>query len=71
MLAADVWCRESLTGFGGGGKVVLRTAGFGQGRAKVMDLENDQSRWASRDVGCPLLRELRRVIRLVMRVIAA
>lgn len=27
MLTVDAWCRKSLTGLGGGGKVVLRAAG--------------------------------------------
>lgn len=35
------------------------------------ELENDQSRLASREAGCPLLREDRRVMRLVISVIAA
>ncbi|EST18439.1 hypothetical protein M878_44795 [Streptomyces roseochromogenus subsp. oscitans DS 12.976] len=30
-----------------------------------------QSRWALREVGCPLLRDVLRVMRLVMSVIAA
>jgi hypothetical protein len=33
--------------------------------------ENDQSRLASREAGCALLREVRRVMRLVISVIAA
>jgi hypothetical protein len=39
-------------------------AGAGQGDDRV--LENDQSRSASREANCPLLQEVRRVIRLVM-----
>lgn len=43
------------------------------GPAGVSDreLENDQSRLASREAGCPLLREDRRAMRLVLSVIAA
>ncbi|MFD5483647.1 hypothetical protein [Streptomyces hawaiiensis] len=40
-------------------------------KARPHRLENDQSRLASREAGCPLLREDRRVMRLVISVIAA
>ncbi len=43
----------------------------GPGEVADRELENDQSRLASREAGCPLLREDRRVMRLVISVIAA
>jgi hypothetical protein len=53
--------------FGPGEAIELRAPGRGADRT----LENDQSRWASREAGCPLLRDVRRVMRLVISVIAA
>jgi hypothetical protein len=48
-----------------------RTPCRSRGRGADRTLENDQSRWASREAGCPLLRDVRRVMRLVISVIAA
>lgn len=43
----------------------------GPGGVADRELENDQSRLASREAGCVLRREDRRVMRLVISVIAA
>lgn len=57
MLPWESWCQPGIPGRPGG--------------VADRELENDQSRLASREAGCRLLREDRRVMRLVIRVIAA